>query len=232
MLKVYQLDLQAEICATHLALLSIEEQSIIEKYRQPLLKQRQLAVRIWLRKILAKQLMYSAKQLRFAKTDEGKPYLIDFPEIAFNLSHSDHIMLLAISDIGEVGIDIEFPKLAPRNFAAIVNKCFSISEQFYWQNLAESEKIAEFYRFWTAKEAFVKAVGRGLALGLENCIIAIDKPLRFEQLPAIYKPVQQWRLWNLTLSIPAYAALVIRDHPQITLINQIPIHIIDEFSSI
>lgn len=112
----------------------------------------------------------------------GKPFLRDFPEWHFNVSHSGTKMVLAISHEMPVGIDIEQIK-SRKSLENLVKKCFATSEQTYWFNLPENEKVAVFYDFWTRKEAVVKGIGRGIALGLNHCEIDVNQPNNFLNLP-------------------------------------------------
>jgi 4'-phosphopantetheinyl transferase len=208
-LKVYLIDLQKIISTNELQLLTPEELAFAEKFRLPRLKQQQLASRFWLRKILGQCLQQSPASLRLAKTAYGKPYLIDYPDINFNLSHSGNLMLLAVSRVGKVGIDIEVAQTPPRDFSGLIKKCFAVEEQLYWQQLPEIIKPMEFYRFWTRKEALVKAIGHGLSVGLQHCVIATEAPLRFKQIPELYGNAENWQLFDLSVDCGYYAALVI-----------------------
>lgn len=86
----------------------------------------------------------------------NKPYLKDFPNIHFNLSHSGKKAICVISD-KEIGCDIEQISAMKKE---ISDRCFSKEEQEYLEN---SENQAEdFYRIWVAKESFLKALGTGI----------------------------------------------------------------------
>lgn len=101
---------------------------------------------------------------------KGKPFLPDYPDIHFNLSHSGTKALCVISDY-EVGCDVETikcadMKLAGRFFSSVENeelkKCSSKEEQ---------DRL--FYRIWTLKESFLKAVGSGLSIELASFSIIL-----------------------------------------------------------
>ena len=134
----------------------------------------------FLRQVLARYI--PKNDLIIERGEFGKPFLRDFPEWHFNVSHSGTKMVLAISHEMSVGIDIEQIK-SRKSLENLVKKCFATSEQMYWFNLPENEKVAVFYDFWTRKDAVVKGIGRGIALGLNHCEIDVNQPNNFLNLP-------------------------------------------------
>jgi len=155
-----------------------------------------------LRQILSRYVLQSADELVIERGEFGKPYLRDFPEWQFNLSHSAEKMLIAVSYEKAVGVDIE--QIKPRcSLSDLVKKCFALSEQNYWFGLPENEKTAAFYDFWTRKEAVVKAIGRGIALGMNHCEIDVNTPNLFLNLPVNEK----WQTQQLAIS-PDYCAAI------------------------
>ncbi|MGM9997294.1 4'-phosphopantetheinyl transferase family protein [Campylobacter lanienae] len=70
------------------------------------------------------------------------------------ISHKKNIAAIARCK-GKIGIDIE--ELKSRNFNSVVEFCFNDDERALWQR--SSDKILEFYKIWTAKEAFIKFNG-------------------------------------------------------------------------
>ncbi|MGZ5222394.1 MAG: 4'-phosphopantetheinyl transferase family protein [Chitinophagaceae bacterium] len=160
-----------------------------------------------LRNLLAQILNESAEKLRIKTTEYGKPYLIDNPELVFNLSHSVNMLAITVSWNCQLGVDIECYK--PRaNLFALINKCFADEEVAYWSNLPEDKKTLEFYRFWTRKEAFVKATGRGIALGLNSCVINPENPAEFLRVPINCGQASTWRVWDFDLRQGLCAAVV------------------------
>ncbi len=209
--ELYIVNLQTEIAADLFAILSPDEKKFAQAIRNQALKNQHIAVRVGLRQILAAYLNQAGDKINIARTIHGKPYLLDYPEIQFNISHSAETLLVAISKAGAIGVDIEQTQAQRRDFSALVAKCFAQSEQNYWNSLPETEKAAEFYRFWTRKEAFVKAVGRGLAMGLQQCEIASAAPPYFLSLPEIYGLPSDWRLFDLSVTADLCGALVIEN---------------------
>jgi 4'-phosphopantetheinyl transferase len=156
----------------------------------------------FLRQILSGYVEQSADKLIIERGEFGKPYLSDFPQWQFNLSHSDEKGVVAVSNKTPVGIDIEQIK-ERKSLDSLVKKCFALSEQNYWFGLSEAEKITIFYAFWTRKEAVVKGIGRGIALGLNRCVCDINQPNRFLSLPVNEK----WHTQQLEIS-PNYCAAI------------------------
>jgi 4'-phosphopantetheinyl transferase len=152
-----------------------------------------------LRILLGAALDVAPDQLQFARHAHGKPYLPDFPDIAFNLSHTSDWIAIVISRRCRVGIDIE--SCNPRtNLAALANKCFGAEEKAYWQALPEAEQLDAFYRFWTRKEAFVKAVGQGISLGLQRCVVDPANPERMLHVPDSCGHAGNWSLYDLEVN--------------------------------
>lgn len=111
-------------------------------------------------------------------TDKGKPYLAD-KKAFFSLSHSGKYAICTVSD-KDVGCDIEKignadTKIAKRFFHP------SEYEDILNRSLA-AEKNMLFYRYWTLKESFIKAVGLGMKLPMNSfCIIPTDKNISVKQ---------------------------------------------------
>lgn len=109
----------------------------------------------------------------------GKPFLPGCERLCFNLSHSGTQVLCALSD-RDVGCDVERIHTARLRLAA---RCFCPEE--YEALLAcddETARDALFYRIWTLKESFVKAVGRGLSLPMNAfCILPGEAGIELRQ---------------------------------------------------
>lgn len=67
------------------------------------------------------------------------------------ISHKKNICVIARSR-RKIGVDIE--ELKERNFGAVMDFCFSDDERNLVKNA--DDKIVQFYKIWTTKEAFIK----------------------------------------------------------------------------
>lgn len=187
--------------------LDAAEQAQALKFKNGLLRQRYVEVHGRLRNLLAQTLDQPPEKIRIAKAEHGKPYLVDYPELAFNLSHSADSMMIALGRQCRLGVDIEIRK--PRiNMSGLVDKCFAEEEFFYWKQLPETEKAEAFYRFWTRKEALVKAVGHGIALGLNDCVVNPENPSEFLRVPATCGPASAWQVLDIDVEQGLCGALV------------------------
>ena len=96
-----------------------------------------------------------AKDLTFACTESGKPYLPHHPDIHFNLSHSGAIAVCAVSD-RPVGVDVEMLRSA--NWK-VIRRFFHPKEILWLESSSDPDR--DFTRLWTHKESFLKMTGTG-----------------------------------------------------------------------
>jgi 4'-phosphopantetheinyl transferase len=123
-----------------------------------------------LRQQLAALLSVAPADIEFAAGPHGKPAIAGEPARAgleFNLSHSGSLGLVGWSWRGAIGVDIEFWR-STSDEAALVRRFFSASEIAAYEQLAPALRTQAFFNCWTRKEAYVKAVGRGLGLPLHS----------------------------------------------------------------
>ncbi len=110
-------------------------------------------------------------ELSYAQKANGKPYFADRPDIHFNITHTEGLCAVAVSD-AEVGIDAERSvELSERRLNNLIRSgYFSENEirAFSLGNLPLETATANFYRLWTAKESIVKCTGEGIASGFRR----------------------------------------------------------------
>ena len=109
--------------------------------------------------------------LEIAVAQGGKPYLANYPDIYFNLSHSGEWAVCAISE-SPVGVDIQHCDEGRRDVAS---RFFHREEIRYLDGLPQFRRDEGFYRLWALKESFVKATGRGLDLPLRSFWVDIRR---------------------------------------------------------
>jgi len=124
-----------------------------------------------LRKIIGEYyLINNAENIKFQRNAFGKPYLnCDGKQesLYFNATASKDYALYAFSRIYEIGIDIEFMRNIDETDEIFANN-FSKSENIIFKKLEKGERQKAFFYCWTIKEAFVKAIGKGLYFPLQN----------------------------------------------------------------
>jgi len=201
-----RLALEAEEVQRSAGVLNDSERQKAQAFKLPLMRDRYIAVRVLLRRTLAGYLHADPADLAFEIGEHGKPRLA-CGSLHFNLSHSGDSLIIAVADFPDIGIDIE--SIKPRaSLESIARRCFSDREFERWQLLPEAERTKTFYRLWTKKEAFVKAVGRGIALGLEQCEVELEEGGDLLVVPTEYGPATAWKAIELPVDASTCAALV------------------------
>lgn len=125
-----------------------------------------------LRKLLSGYLGIPAKLVKLGRGRKGKPYSVDDPGLYFNMSNSGKLVVIAFSLDGEVGIDIERIRPLP-DLDELIMRNFTTGE-IKFINSKPEERISRFFRFWTIKESFVKALGEGMRLPPDHLEFEIE----------------------------------------------------------
>jgi len=137
-----------------------------------------LVARRWAEEILCALL---DSPIVWATHPGGKPFLASHPRCHFNLSHSGGLICLVIDD-EEVGIDIEACR--PRNYDALARRFFHPEERAWVDG-----DIWRFYEVWTAKEAYLKALGIGLRLPLNAFSVIREGKLHSPEGRGMFLPL-------------------------------------------
>jgi 4'-phosphopantetheinyl transferase len=143
-------------------LLSSEEAARARRIRIGSSRNEMVAGRAALRCLLSRELERDANEIEFRVGEHGKPELSD-GELAFNMTHSQGMILIALSRAGDVGIDVE-DQARPIEAMDVARTVFHPEELQLLQETTEEQRSVLFYRVWTRKEAVAKADGRGLML--------------------------------------------------------------------
>ena len=124
-----------------------------------------LASRVLLRGVLAQLQGCSPHEVAFGTSPFGKPHLVNSGRsLEFNLSHTRRASVLAVCDVGAVGIDIEWLERPAHFFESLVEMTLTRRES-HWLAQVATDSVAYRQRFlglWTAKEALLKWEGSGL----------------------------------------------------------------------
>lgn len=168
-------------------------------------KQEYIACRWLLRNVLAYYTGTAADKLQFQRSDKGKPYLAQ-SDIQFSLSHSGHWGVLAVSEGDAVGIDLEAIQ-SQRNILRIAQHYYHPTELTQLLGLQAADQVDYFYRLWTLKEAFFKALGSGLSAGLDKVAFDLNGDNINASIDASLKAGADWRFRQWSLTPEVYCAL-------------------------
>jgi len=217
-IHVYRLNLSdTRELSQAMAWLSPDERERAGRYRHEPSKNAFICVRAALRSLLGHYLGRSAQSIRFELGEKGKPRLAGSkPDcgLVFNVSHSGDIGLVALALDTGLGIDVErIRTMAYRD--GIAERCFAPAELAWWKALPPADQDAAFFRFWSCKEAFVKATGEGITLGLEACVMELSAIPRLVSAPSCCGPAEDWHLAEISLDGEYGAAVCHSGEPRI-----------------
>ena len=157
-------------------LLSSSEREHLGRYRFAEHQRRYQIGHGALRLILAGYLGSNAADLGFRTGPRGKPYL-DHQGLFFNLSHSGKLALIGVAKT-ELGIDVEKVRHL-ESLTPIAQRHFSNAEFAKLEELSGDARELAFYRCWTRKEAYIKALGEGLSLPLDSFEVSLGEQPEF-----------------------------------------------------
>jgi 4'-phosphopantetheinyl transferase len=135
--------------------------------------------------------------------EHGKPALED-GRLAFNVTHSGSLALIAVSHEGPLGVDVEVHR--------VIDHVAQLAKRYFTP--AEAELVAAdpsaFFRLWTRKEAWIKAQGGGLTIPLDTVDVSGD--------------TTGWFIEDLSIA-PGYSAAIARPG------SRAPVRVIDVLTS-
>jgi 4'-phosphopantetheinyl transferase len=171
------LDLPTATIEKLATILSSDEIARANRFRFSKDRNRFITARSILRQLLANYLQISPDKLEFEYSDRGKPRLsasMPNSSLQFNVSHSHEYALYGFIYDHAIGVDIEYLR-AMSDAVKIAERFFSPREFKLIASYAKEQQHQVFLKFWTAKEAYLKAVGTGLAGSIAEVEISLDQ---------------------------------------------------------
>ncbi|MBJ8502858.1 MULTISPECIES: 4'-phosphopantetheinyl transferase family protein [Acinetobacter] len=163
------------VLSHYLGFLSLAEKLRYDQYH-PKAARLFLISRVLVKTVLADKLGISPHEVNIQLHPNGKPFVEGSKAVYFNLSHSANIIVLAVTEAGEIGIDVE---QVDREFEWRRVDSVLASSEIEWikQNelIDPSSVYQRFFQIWTLKEAYIKCTGEGMSCHL--------KKLNFHVLP-------------------------------------------------
>jgi 4'-phosphopantetheinyl transferase len=124
------------------------------------------------------------------------------------MSHSRDVALVAIADAKELGVDVEYIRA---DFATeeIARRFFSPREVEAFNALPSELRVAAFFRCWSRKEAYIKAIGRGLSQALDGFDVTLAPGIPAALLRADKDDASRWSLSDIDVGEEYAGALMI-----------------------
>jgi 4'-phosphopantetheinyl transferase len=149
------------------------------------------------RRVFSKIINCSPASIRIAEAASGKPELMDYHSLSFNISHAFDYVLVAISNEKAIGVDVESISRFHGDKGLSSSAFLSSGEDAIFKRLLACEQATHLCQLWTLKEAVVKAVGTGLRQSLKEIEFQISS-----DATTMYPPFgwpQDWSLssWQL-----------------------------------
>lgn len=194
-------------------LLSIDELERANKYHFEKDRNSYIITRAALRWILSRYLLDSPALISIKYNTYGKPYLSNpaQSDLFFNVSHSGELALLAFTQSGPIGVDVE--KVDNKvNPDAISSNFFSTPEIMILNQQSGENRWSTFYKLWTRKEALLKALGYGLIKDMNTVDISSDVRSTLSNSPKTgnFPDVSGWQVADLTPATGYVGAIAIQ----------------------
>src|SRR5262245_35513845 len=162
-----------------------------------------------LRAILGRYVHAAPQSVLFTYGPSGKPHLapnLSATDVHFNLSHSGDIVLIAVAQGRDVGIDVELIR-DDSDVLAIAERFFSQAESNWLANLPTQERTAAFFRLWTRKEALLKGLGHGIGWGFDR--LDLSSAHDTGEIPLAVEPSagKSWLIFDVP-AVKAYQAAI------------------------
>lgn len=200
-----------------------EEVSRADRFVLERSRQESLITRMLVRTVLSHYTGHDIGAWRFARGAHGKPS-VAWPAgvpLEFNLSHADGLVVCAVTGGCEVGVDAENLN-RKTDHLALARRYFAPAEAAAIEHAPPKSQAALFLRFWTLKEAFIKARGLGLSIPLAHVAFSLadDRPPTICFGERIHCRPEDWQFAELLITashqvalsarIPARRRLVVR----------------------
>lgn len=185
------------------AVLSVDEIARANQFHFIEHRKRFIATRAILRQLLENYLEISPNKIELEYGNCGKPQLaasMGDNSLQFNISHSQEYALYGFTNHHLIGVDLEYLR-EMENITELSKRFFAHREFQLIADFSGREQLAAFYQLWTAKEAYLKAIGTGLSDSLTDIELTFNG--RNPKLQAIKGDISNAGKWSMYHFAPA-----------------------------
>jgi 4'-phosphopantetheinyl transferase len=214
------------VSSKYRALLASDELTRMDRYVFERHRREYLFTRALVRTVLSTYAPEIAPaEWRFGKNEYDRPHVADgLPQVTFNVSNSNGVIVCAVSTGGEIGVDVE-PFDRADQILGVAETVFSVHERADLARLSPDARKRHAVALWTSKEAYIKARAIGLSLRLEKISIRPGGGISFEgivDLPerwsfSLHEPVPSHLIAVCAERVPAGAS------PEVALRKTVPL---------
>lgn len=169
----------ASLLAEYDELLSPEEKARHGRFHFEKDRRVYLCTRALVRSVLSEYAPVAPQEWVFERNAYDKPEISriheGIPPLRFNLTHSDKLIACAVTLENNLGIDVENRERNP-DLLDIANRYFSPREVKDLNRIPADERGWKFFEYWTLKEAYIKACGKGLHIPLDAFSMDLTQP--------------------------------------------------------
>jgi 4'-phosphopantetheinyl transferase len=206
---------EPSLLETYRRLLTPEERAQEVRFRHPRDQHRYLLTRALVRTTLSRYVDLPPENWRFVADEFGRPHIANDAaqarDLSFNIAHTRDTIVLGITRGRALGVDVEgCAGTAPLEVA---RRYFSAREADALYALPGDAQHRRFFEYWTLKEAYIKARGKGLSIPLDEFGFDIDESamLGFWAQPTLDPTPQMWRFWQFTVGEAQLVAMCAQD---------------------
>ena len=189
-------------------LLSQDEKNITASLKEPVevrhFVMRRSFQRSFMQKVTGWQGPLSQIPMHHSRDERAACALV--PQLSLSFSSSGNIAMAAATHQRQTGIDIERLR-AIDNAEALSTRFFNPLESAYLHSLVKQQQGLEFLRFWTIKEACLKAMGKGIVHGLETFVVSVNAEDYSINPPIGFGRPENWSIELIEVSSAHVAAL-------------------------
>ena len=187
------------LIAAYEKLMSGAEHARYKRFRFEKDRRLHLVARALVRTTLSRYASLEPGDWSFVANRHGRPEIeaaAGTPPLRFNLSHTKGIVICGVALDRDIGVDVENHDRAGKKMD-IAKRFFSASEYADLARIPEPQRNERFFHYWTLKESFIKAHGKGLSLPLDQFTFHLtdDHPLRISFDPRLGGDPEQWQFW-------------------------------------
>jgi 4'-phosphopantetheinyl transferase len=192
-----------------------------------------LITRALVRVVLSRYCELPPEEWRFVRDERGRPHVA--PDIqpvglpAFNLSHTRGLIACAVTGAPAIGADVEHVQKR-RTSLTIADRYFAATESAALGALPPEQQTDRFFHYWTLKESYIKARGKGLALPLGDFAFAFEgeRGLSVTFEPSLQDVPARWCFWLCRPSPEHLAAVCVATDratcPRLSVGRMVPLH--------